>query len=557
MTNSEIRVSRNRRANVSLSWLASRFAARGSHGRLASRISMVLALIGSATVLPAADEVGLDRTATQWSPFVEWQLPNASYDGNPFDLEATVAFVHDETGERRTTGMFYAGNDAWSFRFTGTRPGLWQFSTSSADSELNGRRGTVIVKANTVGYGFVTNAGNKWARQFGSKGTLEAFVPQYVMYDSPDVFHGKPKQIDRHIQSAIEQHGFTGFHVPVACRWFDINHDRSSDIRSDEPNPDARTFEALELLITKTQAADGVVHLWAWGDNQRNQTPDKWGINGKVDRRLQRYIAARLGPLPGWTMGYGFDLWEWVSGEDLAEWHQHMHAHFGWPHLLGARASKNKLDQLTEVLDYSSYEQHRPDYEMYVKTIERRPNKPSFSEDRFRIRKSPYPEKDYDLERTRRGLWQSAMAGGVANIWGYLFVDPVANPDAGPSFPYPDPHAIRTNAEFLRKRFLVDLLRDNTLTDGVCLRDVAKTHFLFYREDADSVRLDLAQMAGQQPAVAVDAKRPYQEIELGRVDPKQHDWKAPYPSDWAIAVGEFPRALPESRPSPESRSQSK
>jgi hypothetical protein len=261
-----------------------------------------------------------------------------------------------------------------------------------------------------------------------------------------------------------------------------------------------------------------------------------------VDKRLQRYIAARLGPLPGWTMGYGFDLWEWVSGEQLAEWHRHMHAHFGWPHMLGARASTNKLDQLTEALDYSSYEQHRPDYAMYVRTLERRPTKPSFSEDRFRIRKSRYPEKDYDMERTRRGLWHSAMAGGAANIWGYLLG---ANGDVG--FPYPDPHAIRTYSMFFRSRFLADMIRDNELTDGVCLRTPDFKHFLLCKEEAEAIRLDLTRMPGGQRAVAVDTRKPYREIELGNLDARRHEWKAPYKSDWAIAVGDFPRARTNNR----------
>ena len=78
-------------------------------------------------------------------------------------------------------------------------------------------------------------------------------------------------------------------------------------------------------------------HLWTWGDEQRNMTPARWGINGNVDKRLQRYIGARLGPLPGWTMGYGFDLDEWVKVSELDVWRDYMHDHLGWPHLLGGR----------------------------------------------------------------------------------------------------------------------------------------------------------------------------------------------------------------------------
>jgi hypothetical protein len=145
--------------------------------------------------LRAADTNDLDRTATQWAPFVEWQLKNASHEGNPFDLDAKATFIHEESGEQRTTGMFYDGK-VWRFRFTATRPGIWKFSTSSSDSDLEGHRGTVTVKPNDNGYGFVTHVREKWARPVGQSGKLEAFVPQFVMYNSPDRFYGKPELID-------------------------------------------------------------------------------------------------------------------------------------------------------------------------------------------------------------------------------------------------------------------------------------------------------------------------------------------------------------------------
>jgi hypothetical protein len=51
--------------------------------------------------------------------------------------------------------------------------------------------------------------------------------------------------------------------------------------------------------------------------------------------------------------------------------------------------------------------------------------------------------------------------------------------------------------------------------------------------------MDLSTMKGPQSAVAVDALKPYQEIDLGILRCVKHDWKAPYASDWAIAVGRF------------------
>jgi hypothetical protein len=259
-------------------------------------------------------------------------------------------------------------------------------------------------------------------------------------------------------------------------------------------------------------------------------TPKKWGLNGEVDRRLQRYICARLGPLPGWSMGYGWDLQEWVKEKDLRIWHQYMHHHLGWFHFLGGRAPD--LTQICDGLDYSSYQQHRPDYKIYVKAIEQYPDKPTFLEDRFRVRKNVYPKKDYDFDMTRRGLWHSTMAGGAANIWGNL-LDP--RPD-GMSHPYPNKHQFLTWSRFWKDRFLKEMVRDNRLTDGVCLKAPGKLT-VFYKEDTKSIRMDLAELSSPIHAVAVDTRRQYKEIKIRSLEAQLGQiFKAPHQSDWAVAL---------------------
>lgn len=485
-------------------------------------------------IVTATAENPLDAKGTQWSPYIEWQLLNPGYSSNPFDLIASATFTHTASGETRTTGLFFSGDDTWAFRFSGTQPGEWIFQTQSAEPALDGHTGTVWIEPNPGVAGFVTHYGNKWGRE----GLDRAFVPQFVMIGNPLTYYNNLDEITYNIETFLIGHGFNGVHTAVFCRWFDIEQQQCGRINVADPNPDLRTFEALETLIREVHAAGGVVHIWMWGDDSRSENPKRWGLNGAVDQRLQRYIAARLGPLPGWTLGYGYDLWEWVSGEQLADWHATMHEHLGWSHYLGARASKNQLNQLFEGLDYASYEQHRPDYDLYVQTIEARPDRPAFSEDRFRIRE-PTWDKDYTMEMTRRGLWASTMAGGIANIWGNLIGAPEANSTLTTSAPYPNPEMIQTYARFFANRFWVDMVRCNDLTDGICLMRPTQAHYIFYKEDAESITLDLSGMSGALTAVVVDTRLPYQEIELGTLPPERQTWVAPYVSDWAIAIGNF------------------
>jgi hypothetical protein len=525
----------------------------GSFCTLVTLLHGVNAAVTSSTI---ADYTLDERVGTQWAPYLEWSLENPDYAGNPYDLLATATFVHIQSGQMIVTEMFYGGDDTWRFRFTGTLTGAWTFTTASDDPELDGQSGFVTIETNPdpAVAGFVTNFGNKWARS----GVDEAFVPQFVMYYGPQGYHNNPDEIDADIQTFIVDHGFTGFHTPVFCRWFDINVPQCNEITLPTPGvdlgPDQRTFEALELLITKVHAAGGVVHIWVWGDNSRFENPNSLpvGINGVVDQRLQRYIAARLGPLPGWTMGYGYDLREWADAngnkqfEELDQWYTYMHDHLGWEHYLGARAHTNQLTQFSELMDYSSYEQHHPDYNNYVETIETRPYKPSFSEDRFRIR-YPAQTKDYTMEDTHDGLWHSTMAGGVANIWGNLIGAPKANTGGDKSAPYPNPEQIKTYATFFADRFKKELVRCNELTEGTCLKTLDDTRFIFYQENTDTIQMNLSSMAGNQQAIAVDTKLAYAEIDLGLFSAADQTWSAPYSSDWAIAVGEF---VPPPTPTP-------
>lgn len=229
-------------------------------------------------------------------------------------------------------------------------------------------------------------------------------------------------------------------------------------------------------------------------------------------------------------MGYGFDLQEWAQEKHLKPWHEYMHQHLGWKHLLGARAPD--IEQIYDGLDYISYQQHRPDYNLYVKGLEQYPDKPIMFEDRFRVRVNVYPEKDYDLDMTRRGLWHSIMAGGAANIWGNL-LNP--RPD-GMSHPYPNKEQILTWSRFWKTRFKKEMVRDNKLTDGLCLKVPGKL-LIFYKEDSISIVMKLGEVSGPLRAVAVDTKLDYQEVEIPHLRAGCDQlFLAQHRSDWAVGV---------------------
>ena len=405
----------------------------------------------------------------------------------------------------------------------------------------------VLLLALAQGVPDLTHFGNKWS--WRGPDHEEVFVPQLVMYATPPNFHGQPDKVDRDIHTFIDQHGFHGFHVFLSCRWFDIDEEDCRNVPGKDPEVDVRTLDALQMLIVKTYRAGGMVHLWMWGDEERGQTPsaraDWGGLDGPVARKVEAAVAERLGDLPGWSMGYGFDLDEWVSANELHAWRDRMQALLPRFHFLGGRPegpnrgeSHRGARHWNRRLDYASYEHHKPSYQVYVRALEANPDKPVMSEDHFRVLENS-DQKHYSLQDIRRGLWRSTLAGGVANIWGYLMEG--GSHELG-SAPFPNRGQVRTYFEFMRGRFLRDMERCNpTRAPTLCLRSAALQHYIFYREDAEELALGLDAMDGVQPAVAVDTRKPYAEIRIGELDRKRQLWRAPYRSDWAIAVGVFDR----------------
>jgi len=133
--------------------------------QLCTRFAVVIGLCSFTIAAELRGDPGTEmemgtRTACTWET-IDYSLTNTTWSENPFDLVATVTFVHAK--ETRTTEMFYVGDNTWKFRFTGTRTGLWNFSTASPDSDLDGTTGSVTVTPRPhVGMkGFLTHVGNK------------------------------------------------------------------------------------------------------------------------------------------------------------------------------------------------------------------------------------------------------------------------------------------------------------------------------------------------------------------------------------------------------------
>ena len=230
------------------------------------------------------------------------------------------------------------------------------------------------------------------------------------------------------------------------------------------------------------------VVIWAWGDDARKWTPNFApldGQNGSADRRLQRYIAARLGPLPGWSMGYGFDLEEWASEAEVQSWADYLHAQMGWDHLLWGRRRRNAdLNAVSNDL--------RPDgnpadefYQMAVAELNNSRGRPVIFERRFGYLRDGV----WTAEKTRRAMWQFTMAGGAAGWFGFRAGSSITAPG-----PYPNPEQLQTHDAFWEDRLLTNMERHNELAPDSLAWALATPdldNIVIYAQNTDHITLDL------------------------------------------------------------------
>lgn len=475
------------------------------------------------------------RNAILWE-YEEWSVENASYSGNPFDVIATVTFDHQGSGKTHTTGMFYDGGDTWKFRFTGTRTGTWTYTSSSNDPELDGLSGTVDVADNMssdIG-GFLKTKGNKFGRQVSGNGDLAPMVWSVYNDEGETTFatnegyklmsnwtESNIRSYARRAKSLGMNHIFLTLYNQV------IEEDALGYDEHNRSTPGFSEFRTIENVIRWAKSEGLRVHFWMWGDEVRKWTSVglSGGINGTVDNRIQRYISARLGPIPGWTMGYGFDLGEWVSNSQLDTWASQMHDHMGWDHLLMARKGNTNLTNTDVKSDNRLGPESFNEATALLET-----DKPYVEEERFLYKRSmKWGPQTFDMDTTMDMIWRLGMAEGSGAIWG--------SSSNGES--YPNPERLKTFGSFMSTYLRFDMTATDNLSDGIGMAAASNEHYLFFKKSTSSIQVDLSGMNGPQSAVAVNTRAPYQEIDLGTLQATSQTVQLPSSSDWAIAVGNF------------------
>jgi hypothetical protein len=501
-----------------------------------------------AAMMTGAAHAQLDDRTGQLFEYEEWQLSTSSVTGNPFDLDATATFTPQGGGDPITTGMFYdgtsGGNEIYKFRFTGIQPGkTYNITTSSTNSALHGKTGTVTVNPNPNpnARGFLVAAGQKHAWQVGNHGDLRP-IPKITYARNPETwFWGKDNSptdnLNSYFAPALDQAadlGYDTWWINMRHGWFDWGAWSWND--HNNVNPDLTVFRMLENHIQDVHSRGLALDIRMWGDSAHAWSAEglPGGINGEVDKRLQKYIADRLGALPGWSLSYGYDLFEFLSVEEGEAFADYMNDQLDFPHLFWMRDKSGGLhaisyqsssEPVTSNEDTPSNADEAYNYAISHFNEASNNNRPVLFEHNF-------DNSRWTHEQVRRGMWAFAMAGGAAAH----YTDQVA----------PD---VDTFGEFWNghePRLLVDMEPANGMSgdsDTWVLYSPGEGTLVAYRRDADSIELDLSAIEGSLFGIAVDTEKDYEEIDLGSLEAGVQTIDLPYESDWAIHIVPEPASL--------------
>jgi len=549
------------------------------------------------------------KTCRMWE-VLDWQIVNSSCPAsNPYDLVAKVVFTH-ESGKERKIEMFYAENDKWRFRFCGSRMGKWSFRTvcdgsdgTHSDDSLDDHVGRITVNAQTDPdiKGFLSHKGNKFAIMDSSETDLKPYVYHVYMnqqdyeqqYNHSTRIWDDPVNRKHLIASYWDNtvdNGFGIYFVAIFYSWLRKGAlDRNMVSPADLVAPDPDVFDTLEYAIRYAHKRGGRTHIWAWGDQDRKQTPNllPGGVLGDDHKRLMRYTAARLGPLPGWCINFGFDTLELPNPESItSKWAHYLNDRMGWNHMLCARGWNNSAFAINSYAGFSgSYEltttRNGPSgYYEIRDDVDSDSSRPHLYEERHTYNRFKYVDPDSGQEPgdgpdqygmgdgyacwpvklssaeqarlneggSRRLIWREQMAGGMGGFFGHFSVrfnsfGPFSQKCGCGYHPDSLKCAFRCFRDFWAKgRFMFDMVVDTNRVrngTGYCLRTNDYRNFVFFVENDSTADIDLSGMPGSQKVVVVDAKNEYREINKGSISAGWRKIDFGYTSDWAIAIGNF------------------
>jgi hypothetical protein len=478
---------------------------------------------------------GGDLQVSTWGRAVI-ALDNATYTGNPFELEVDATFTHGGSGTTLTLPGYYAGNATWKFGFMPTLSGTWSYVTSSADADLDGRTGTVT--ATTSSSKGLLRGGTTHARKWQFADGSYLAVPVIL-------------RIEFFFESASQAQ------FEAAADFMAANHIHMMDTRLQDEFSSTMTmfdgpwqnhqfnlprWDQMEARMDALAARGLGAYIMPYADDAGKP---QWAAQSATEALLLRYMVARLSGYPIVLWDTGIDILEYRNQAGIDWWGAQLRALDPYDHPVSSRVGGGSGTYYMAGRTYESMGDNQAYIDDFL-THFNGASIPILMADAFGENYSAQPHKNFSPADVRRSLWKAVVAGGLGAIYrgndGYFHLSTLPSDLESEQW-------IRLVNPFVASKlgatFGAMVPSPSLVENGYCLADPARTKLLVFLmgtndqwdpESGGNVTVTLTGVSGTYQAIWFDP-RTGSETSAGTLSGgSNHVLTPPSSDDWVLLL---------------------
>jgi len=339
----------------------------------------------------------------KWQKF-EASYQNTTYAANPFDLTFTATFTHTQTSTKVTQLGFYAGNDTWKIFFMPTLLGEWTYVTSSTDSDLSGKTGSLNSVASGLP-GRLKPSGNRWVLEESNKAEAPIIIPTRQWFKSTDTQNGISNFInwaDNTVKARLIGTTLVYFlHEQAAVPYIKGKEGVEFNI----PMWD-RLNDHFDTMRDRGMG----FYIMLYSDDA--ESPNNHGVQAQSEAeiRLLRYLVARFSAYPIVLWDSGIDIGEtrtnsWIDW--FADW---MNSNDPYGHPVSSRVGGGSGGKTPNNAGFiSDGAETLPEHTSLVSTWNAA-SRPIIFTDRWR---EDGGRGGFNRTKIRRAVWEAGLVGGT------------------------------------------------------------------------------------------------------------------------------------------------
>ena len=342
----------------------------------------------------------------QWKRY-EVALPNATWSGNPFDLEVTGAFTHTGSGRTVRHLGFYAGNDVWKIFFMPDETGTWTFATTSADADMNNKTGSLECIASTLP-GRLMPAGNRWKLDGAGKHDAPIIIPISSWFKSTDTANG----VDRFIDWAKDTAGARL--IGITFVFFRRGQEEEPFLEGTGNEEFYIPFwDRLNSHFDAIRDAGMGHYIMIYTDSDDSPARNNMEPKSANEIRLFRYLVARFAAYPIVMWDTGIDIREYRANDWITWYAEWFTQNDPWGHPVGSRSGGGSGGIHPSAATYwSDGTKLLPDRSTAISNWTNR-SVPTAYTDRWR---ENFGRGGFTPDVIRQAVWEIGLVGGGALI---------------------------------------------------------------------------------------------------------------------------------------------